>query len=86
MPTPLVCSLGRLQIAADAKFADLGADSLAVVEIIMELETQFEIEIEQEDAAKLENVTMVADYIDGKKVGPCRYCLPCAFDSVQQGV
>ena len=44
-------------------FQDLGADSLDMVEIIMELEEQFNIEIKDEDAEKLTNLTEVVDYI-----------------------
>ncbi|PIU67838.1 MAG: acyl carrier protein [Armatimonadetes bacterium CG07_land_8_20_14_0_80_40_9] len=42
---------------------DLGADSLDVVELIMALEEEFNIEVPDEDAEKLETVSMVADYI-----------------------
>lgn len=42
---------------------DLGADSLALVEIIMKLEEQFGIEIDDEQAEKLKNVQEVVDYV-----------------------
>jgi len=42
---------------------DLGADSLDVVELIMALEEEFNIEVPDEDAEKLETVSMVVDYI-----------------------
>lgn len=42
---------------------DLGADSLDVVELIMALEEEFDIEVPDEDAEKLETVSMVVDYI-----------------------
>ncbi len=44
-------------------FQDLGVDSLDMVEIIMELEEQFNIEINDEDAEKLTNLTEVVTYI-----------------------
>jgi len=44
-------------------FQDLGADSLDMVEIIMELEEQFDIEINDEDAEKLTNLNEVVEYI-----------------------
>ena len=42
---------------------DLGADSLDMVEIIMKLEEQFGIEINDEDAEKLHNISDVVDYV-----------------------
>ncbi|MCI2253146.1 acyl carrier protein [Domibacillus sp. PGB-M46] len=55
------------QISLDAKFKeDLGADSLDVVELVMELEDEFDMEISDDDA---ENITTVGDavsYINSK--------------------
>ena len=42
---------------------DLGADSLDVVELIMGLETEFDIEIPDEDAEKISTVGDAVDYI-----------------------
>jgi acyl carrier protein len=42
---------------------DLGADSLDIVELIMALETEFDIEIPDEDAEKITTVGSVVDYI-----------------------
>lgn len=42
---------------------DLGADSLAMVEIIMKIEEELGIEINDEDAEKLHNVGDVIDYV-----------------------
>ncbi|GBF12219.1 acyl carrier protein [Tepidibacillus infernus] len=42
---------------------DLGADSLDIVELVMELEDEFEIEISDEDAEKISKVGEVVDYI-----------------------
>ena len=50
-------------IAADAKFVDLGADSLDTVEIMMALEEQFEITLDEEGAEKIATVQEAADMI-----------------------
>ncbi len=42
---------------------DLGADSLDVVELIMELEDEFDLEISDEDAEKIVTVGNVVTYI-----------------------
>ncbi len=43
---------------------DLGADSLDVVEFVMEVEKEFNITVPDEDAAKLERVGDAVKYID----------------------
>ncbi len=45
---------------------DLGADSLSVVELIMELEDAFNIEIPDEEAEKLRTIRDVVEYVDAK--------------------
>ena len=53
------------KITADAKFVeDLGADSLDTVELIMQLEDEFNLEIPDEEAEKLTTVGLVVDYIE----------------------
>ena len=47
---------------------DLGADSLDIVELIMDLEQEFEISIPDEDLPKVVVVKDVVDYIE-KQVG-----------------
>ena len=42
---------------------DLGADSLDVVELIMALETEFDLEIADEDAEKVATVGDVVEYL-----------------------
>ena len=42
---------------------DLGADSLASVEVMMALEEEFDIQIPDEDAEKITSVQQVVDYI-----------------------
>ena len=43
---------------------DLGADSLALVELVMSVEEEFEIEIQDEDMEKFKTVGDVLDYIE----------------------
>ncbi|NTW68527.1 MAG: acyl carrier protein [Chlorobiaceae bacterium] len=56
------------QIKMESKFSDdLGADSLDTVELIMELENEFGVQIPDEDAEKIGTVQQAIDYIVGKK-------------------
>lgn len=53
------------QVKPEAKFVDdLGADSLDTVELVMELEEQFGIEIPDEDAEKIITVGDAVKYIE----------------------
>jgi len=45
---------------------DLGADSLAIVELIMTMEEEFDIEVPDEDAEKLATVKDAIQYIIDK--------------------
>ncbi len=48
----------------DASFVDdLGADSLDTVELVMALEEEFETEIPDEEAEKIQTVQQAIDYI-----------------------
>ncbi len=42
---------------------DIGADSLDVVELVMQFEEHFDMEIPDDDAEKLTTVELVIDYI-----------------------
>lgn len=52
------------EITAETSFEDLGIDSLETVEIMMELEDEFGIEIPVADVGK--TVGSLIEYIDGK--------------------
>ena len=60
----------RLDIDADSIsdekniVEDLGADSLSVVEIIMDIENEFDINIPDEDAEELHTVGQLREYIE----------------------
>ena len=55
------------KITMDAKFIDdLGADSLDTVELIMQFEEEFNIEIPDEEAENLLSVRNAVDYITQK--------------------
>jgi acyl carrier protein len=52
------------QVTEDASFqGDLDADSLDLVELIMELEDQFGLKISDEDAQKIETVGQAVEYV-----------------------
>ena len=52
------------EVTPEASFKDdLGADSLDVVELVMELEDEFELEISDEEAEKINTVGEVVEYI-----------------------
>ena len=56
------------KISSEASFVDdLGADSLDTVELIMQLEEEFGIEIPDDDAEKITTVQAAIDYLDSNK-------------------
>ena len=61
----LTCEADK--IIPTASFADLGADSLDAVELIMGFEEEFGIEIPDEEAEKMKTVGDAITYIDNAK-------------------
>ena len=57
-------SINLEEIKEDSKFIDdLGADSLDIVELVMAMESKFNIEIPDEDAQKIKTVGEAIDYV-----------------------
>jgi len=55
------------QIKEESQFIeDLGADSLAIVELVLAFEEQFEIEIPDEDTEKIRTVGDAVTYITSR--------------------
>jgi acyl carrier protein len=66
----IVSKLGveESQVTTSASFTnDLGADSLDTVELVMEFEKAFNLQIPDEDAEKIQTVGDAVNYITGKK-------------------
>ena len=58
------------QVTPAASFIDdLGADSLDQVELVMALEEEFDTEIPEEEAEKLQTVGSVIEYVDSQAAG-----------------
>ena len=61
--------LGRTkaEVVSGASFiADLGADSLDIVELVMAMEEEFDIEIPDDDAEKIQRVSDAVSYLKEK--------------------
>jgi acyl carrier protein len=57
----------REKLTSEASFIeDLGADSLDIVELVMEFEKEFNIDIPDEDAEKLRTVGDALAYLNSK--------------------
>lgn len=55
----------KAKITRDTHFVnDLGADSLDTVELVMELEEEFDISIPEDSAEKIQRVGEAIDYIE----------------------
>ena len=60
----------RDKISPSTSFVnDLGADSLDTVELVMEFEEQFDINIPDEDAEKIQSVGDAIKYIESQNDG-----------------
>ncbi len=56
------------QVTDTANFTkDLGADSLDTVELIMELENEFNISIDESEAGNIQTVADVIKYVEAKQ-------------------
>ncbi len=53
-------------VGEDTTLEDLGADSLALVELVMSVEEEFDIQIEDEQMENFKTVGDVLDYIESK--------------------
>ena len=56
------------EVVAEASFTnDLGADSLDTVELIMEFEKEFDVQIPDDEAENIATVGQAIQYIEGSK-------------------
>ena len=59
--------VSRDEVVAEASFIDdLGADSLDIVELVMAMEEEFNVEIPDEDAEKIQTIGAAIAYLKGK--------------------
>lgn len=59
--------VSREEISPDASFVeDLGADSLDIVELVMAMEEEFDVEIPDDDAARIERIRDAVAYLKRK--------------------
>ncbi len=59
--------VSREEISPDASFVeDLGADSLDIVELVMAMEEEFDVEIPDDDAARIERIRDAVAYLKEK--------------------
>jgi acyl carrier protein len=62
-------SVEEAEVTPEASFtADLGADSLDTVELVMAFEEEFGVEIPDEEAEKIQKVQDAVNFIDAQKV------------------
>ncbi len=63
-------SVEEAEVTPEASFtADLGADSLDTVELVMAFEEEFGVEIPDEEAEKIIKVQDAVNFIEKQKVG-----------------
>ncbi len=64
-------SVDKAEISRETSFVnDLGADSLDTVELVMELEDEFDMSIPDDEAEKLQTVGSAIDFIQKIMAGP----------------
>ncbi len=60
-------AVGKEKLTRQTNFIeDIGADSLDIVELVMELEEEFDIQIPDDQAEKIKTVGEAVDYIEAK--------------------
>lgn len=59
--------VSRDEVVPEASFVDdLGADSLDIVELVMAMEEEFDVEIPDEDAEKIQTISSAIAYLKSK--------------------
>ena len=59
--------VSKEEVVPEASFIDdLGADSLDIVELVMAMEEEFDIEIPDEDAEKIQTISDAISYMRGR--------------------
>ena len=59
--------VSRGEVSPEASFIDdLGADSLDIVELIMAMEEEFDVEIPDDDAEKMQTIGDAINYLKSK--------------------
>ena len=62
--------VSKQEVVPEASFIDdLGADSLDIVELVMAMEEEFDIEIPDEDAEKIQTIADAIKYIRERAAG-----------------
>jgi acyl carrier protein len=62
--------VSREEVRPEASFIDdLGADSLDIVELVMAMEEEFDIEIPDEDAEKIQTIADATNYLKAQLDG-----------------
>jgi len=62
--------VSKEEVVPEASFIDdLGADSLDIVELVMAMEEEFDIEIPDEDAEKIQTIADAIKYVRERATG-----------------
>ena len=63
----------KAQVTREASFVDdLGADSLDTVELVLALEDEFNLDISDDDAARIHNLGDILAYVDSHPAGAAK--------------
>ena len=60
------CGIKAGEISLDATLKELGLDSLESVELVMEIEQEFKLEIPDEDSSLLDTTGKMVAYLDAR--------------------